>query len=251
MRAVAELFNRLDRSISGPALEGIEGVAPDMAVAIRNLMFVFEDLLNIEESGIREIINRADKKALTVALKGASEEIAIASSPTCRSAPASCCAKKWKCSVPCACAKSRRRSRTSWPLPASWKRKAITTGAGAGGLRCLSLHPRATRPRAASVASFWDGSPLDDLAPPTSPYLEDVARQAPAPPPPDVPVEEPRPSFAELEREAFTKGYAQGERAGAEASTPRRSHAQTPGADDRRARQLAFGTVAEDRASGR
>ena len=75
VRAVAELFNRLDRSISGPALESIEGVAPDMAVAIRNLMFVFEDLLNIEESGIREIISRADKKALTISLKGASEEI--------------------------------------------------------------------------------------------------------------------------------------------------------------------------------
>jgi flagellar motor switch protein FliG len=75
VRAVAELFNRLDRSLSQRALERIDDVAPDMAVAIRNLMFVFEDLLNVEESGIREIINRADKKALTIALKGASEEI--------------------------------------------------------------------------------------------------------------------------------------------------------------------------------
>jgi len=75
VRAVAELFNRLDRSISQPALERIEAASPDMAVAIRNLMFVFDDLKNIEESGIREIINRADKRALTVSLKGASEEI--------------------------------------------------------------------------------------------------------------------------------------------------------------------------------
>ena len=50
-------------------------MAPDKAAAIRNLMFVFEDLVNIEESGIREIVNRADKKALTLALKGASEAI--------------------------------------------------------------------------------------------------------------------------------------------------------------------------------
>ena len=75
VRAVAELFNRLDRSISQPALERIEAVSPDMAVAIRNLMFVFDDLKNIEESGIREIINRADKRALTISLKGAAEEI--------------------------------------------------------------------------------------------------------------------------------------------------------------------------------
>jgi flagellar motor switch protein FliG len=77
VRAVAELFNRLDRSVSQPALERIEAASPEMAVAIRNLMFVFEDLINIDENGIREIINRADKKALTVSLKGASEEIRV------------------------------------------------------------------------------------------------------------------------------------------------------------------------------
>src|SRR5262245_2781022 len=75
VRAVAELFNRLDRGVSRVALERLESIAPDTASAIRNLMFVFEDLINIEESGIREIVNRADKKVLTVALKGASEAI--------------------------------------------------------------------------------------------------------------------------------------------------------------------------------
>jgi flagellar motor switch protein FliG len=75
VRAVAELFNRLERGVSQPALERIEAVAPDTAVAIRNLMFVFDDLKGIEDNGIREIVNRADKKAMTVALKGASDEI--------------------------------------------------------------------------------------------------------------------------------------------------------------------------------
>jgi flagellar motor switch protein FliG len=75
VRAVAELFNRLERGVSRPALERIEAIAPDTAVAIRNLMFVFDDLAGIEENGIREIVNRADKKTLTVALKGASEAI--------------------------------------------------------------------------------------------------------------------------------------------------------------------------------
>ena len=75
VRAVAELFNRLDRSVSQSALERIEGISPEMAVSIRNLMFVFDDIQSVEDSGIREIVNRADKKHLTVALKGASEEI--------------------------------------------------------------------------------------------------------------------------------------------------------------------------------
>jgi flagellar motor switch protein FliG len=77
VRAVAELFNRLERGVSQPALERIESKSQDLAVQIRNLMFVFEDLLAVEDVGIREIVNRADKKSMTVALKGASEDIRV------------------------------------------------------------------------------------------------------------------------------------------------------------------------------
>jgi flagellar motor switch protein FliG len=38
-------------------------------------MFVFDDLAGVDDTGIREIVQRADKKGLTLALKGASEEI--------------------------------------------------------------------------------------------------------------------------------------------------------------------------------
>jgi flagellar motor switch protein FliG len=75
VRAVAELMNRIDRTVSQPVLEAIELQAPDLAVAIRNLMFVFDDLGQVEDTALREIVQRADKKVLTIALKGASEEI--------------------------------------------------------------------------------------------------------------------------------------------------------------------------------
>jgi len=75
VRAVAELCNRLERSVSQPVLEAIEGASPDLAVSIRNLMFVFDDLRTVEDSGLREIVQRVDKKVLTIALKGASEDI--------------------------------------------------------------------------------------------------------------------------------------------------------------------------------
>jgi flagellar motor switch protein FliG len=75
VRAVAELFNRLERTVSTPVLEAIEEARPELAVSIRNLMFVFDDLLHVDDNGMREIIQRADKKGLTIALKGASEEI--------------------------------------------------------------------------------------------------------------------------------------------------------------------------------
>lgn len=75
IKAVAELFNRMERSLSQGALELVEERSQDLAVQIRNLMFVFDDLATVEDIGIRELVNRADKKSLTVALKGASEEI--------------------------------------------------------------------------------------------------------------------------------------------------------------------------------
>ena len=75
VRAVAELFNRLDRSISKAVLDVIETNSPDLGVSIRNLMFVFDDLRHIEDAGLREIIVRSDKKALATALKGAGEDL--------------------------------------------------------------------------------------------------------------------------------------------------------------------------------
>jgi flagellar motor switch protein FliG len=75
IRAVAELINRLDANASVAILEKIENDNPNLALSIRNLMFTFDDLLLIDDAGMREIIQRVDKKTLTVALKGVSEEM--------------------------------------------------------------------------------------------------------------------------------------------------------------------------------
>ncbi len=75
IRAVAELFNRMDRSTGRVVLEKIENENPQLAASIRDLMFVFDDLLLIDDLGIAEILKRADKKVLTIALKGTSDEL--------------------------------------------------------------------------------------------------------------------------------------------------------------------------------
>jgi flagellar motor switch protein FliG len=75
IRAVAELFNRLDSNASREILEQIEEREPALGEGIRNLMFVFEDLLLIDAAGMREILSRVDKKTLTLALKGTSEQL--------------------------------------------------------------------------------------------------------------------------------------------------------------------------------
>jgi flagellar motor switch protein FliG len=75
VRAVAELFNHLEKTLSTPVLEAIETERPELAVSIRNLMFVFDDLVTLDDNGLRELVARADKKPLTIALKGTTDEV--------------------------------------------------------------------------------------------------------------------------------------------------------------------------------
>jgi len=75
VRAVAEMFNRLDSGTSKEILDGIEQQDSTLVETIRHLMFVFEDLLLIDQNGIKEVLSKVDRKLLTVALKGTSEEL--------------------------------------------------------------------------------------------------------------------------------------------------------------------------------
>jgi flagellar motor switch protein FliG len=75
VKAVSELFNRMDRRASRNVLEQIESRNPELAESIRDLMFVFEDILHVDDQGIMEILKRVEKKSLAMALKGANDEI--------------------------------------------------------------------------------------------------------------------------------------------------------------------------------
>jgi flagellar motor switch protein FliG len=75
VRAVAEMFNRLDSVSSKDILNKIEQDDAKLVETVRHLMFVFEDLLLIDDTGLKEVLARVDRKLLTVALKGTSEEL--------------------------------------------------------------------------------------------------------------------------------------------------------------------------------
>lgn len=75
VRAVSEMFNRLDSTTSREILDVIERQDPNLVETIRHLMFVFEDLLLIDPSGLKEVIAKVDRKLLTVALKGTSDQL--------------------------------------------------------------------------------------------------------------------------------------------------------------------------------
>ncbi len=73
-RAIAEILNRLDSRISDEILSSIPERQP-LVDAIRHYMFVFEDLLLVDARAMKEIVGRVDRKLLTTALKGTSDQL--------------------------------------------------------------------------------------------------------------------------------------------------------------------------------
>ncbi|MFZ3342185.1 MAG: flagellar motor switch protein FliG [Terriglobales bacterium] len=74
-KGAADMLNQLEPNTGKGILESIEKDDPKMALAIRNLMFTFEDLLGVPEAGIRELLGQLDKKTLALSLRGATEEM--------------------------------------------------------------------------------------------------------------------------------------------------------------------------------
>jgi len=75
VHAVAEMFNRMDSNTSKDILDDIERANPSLVESIRHLMFVFEDLLLLNDGAVKEILAKVDRKIITVALKGTSDQM--------------------------------------------------------------------------------------------------------------------------------------------------------------------------------
>ncbi|MEO1583361.1 MAG: flagellar motor switch protein FliG [Planctomycetota bacterium] len=72
---VAEVLNLADRSTEKAILEGLEAEDPDLVEQIRRLMFVFEDVLLVDDRGIQAVLKEVDNEELSLALKTASSEL--------------------------------------------------------------------------------------------------------------------------------------------------------------------------------
>jgi flagellar motor switch protein FliG len=72
IRAVAEVLNRVDSSTSDGILTEITDQNGNLGQTIRNLMFVFDDLIKVDSKAMQTLIAKVDRKALIVALKGCS-----------------------------------------------------------------------------------------------------------------------------------------------------------------------------------
>ncbi len=72
---VAEILNSISRSAENSIMEGIRERDPELANNIKGLMFVFDDLVNVDERDLQRLLVEVDQKDLVLALKGASPDL--------------------------------------------------------------------------------------------------------------------------------------------------------------------------------
>ncbi|QOJ15972.1 MAG: flagellar motor switch protein FliG [Planctomycetia bacterium] len=73
--AVAEILNLSGRAAEKTILEGLEQITPELVDDIRRLMFVFEDIMRVNDKGIQSMLKEVDNEELALALRTASEEL--------------------------------------------------------------------------------------------------------------------------------------------------------------------------------
>jgi flagellar motor switch protein FliG len=75
IKRAADIMNFMDRSIESSLLESIKETDPDLATTIEDLMFVFDNLKEVDDRGIQALLREVSSEVLVVALKGADEEV--------------------------------------------------------------------------------------------------------------------------------------------------------------------------------
>ncbi|MHC4976278.1 MAG: flagellar motor switch protein FliG, partial [Planctomycetota bacterium] len=75
VETVSEMLNLADRATEKTIMEALEQEDPDLVEEIRRLMFVFEDILLVNDKGIQSVLKEVDNDELSLALKTASEEL--------------------------------------------------------------------------------------------------------------------------------------------------------------------------------
>ncbi len=74
-KAIAEVLNLIDQSAEKNILQSLEAEDPDLAAEIKNMMFVFDDLILLDDRSIQKLLKEVETKDVAISLKAANEEV--------------------------------------------------------------------------------------------------------------------------------------------------------------------------------
>lgn len=75
VESLAEIINRSDRTTEKAILDSLEMKDPEIAEQVRELMFVFEDIIHLDDRAIQRVLREVDTKDLALSLKGSNEDV--------------------------------------------------------------------------------------------------------------------------------------------------------------------------------
>lgn len=78
VNTLVDILNQVDRTTEKNITEGLEREDPDLAEKIKQSMFVFEDIITLDDISIQRVLREVETKDLSIALKGCSEDVANA-----------------------------------------------------------------------------------------------------------------------------------------------------------------------------
>lgn len=74
-KVAAEIMNHLDTALESDLMQSIKEIDEDLGTKIQDLMFVFEDIKNIDDRGVQSLLREVSSEVLILALKGADDEL--------------------------------------------------------------------------------------------------------------------------------------------------------------------------------
>ena len=69
VRMIAEVLNKMGRASESAIMQAMEDAEPDLAAAIRNLMFTFDDIVRLDDRSLQEILREVKSEDLARAMK--------------------------------------------------------------------------------------------------------------------------------------------------------------------------------------
>ena len=105
LQPLVDIINRADRTTERLILEALEARSPELAEEIRRRMFMFEDIVNLEDRAVQLVLRQVEPADLATALKGVGDNVRDKVTRTCPNAAGRTCSRRSTCSA---------RSRSRW-----------------------------------------------------------------------------------------------------------------------------------------
>jgi flagellar motor switch protein FliG len=74
-KKAADIMNFLETAMESQIMEGIKDVDEDLAQQIQDLMFVFDNLMDVDDRGIQSLLREIENNTLMLALRGSDESM--------------------------------------------------------------------------------------------------------------------------------------------------------------------------------